>query len=84
MLPFYSNQSYELLFLPSASYTVKFYDGVIQTVKGIHVKPFIKEVSSIIQKCPVLYACSLFSLLLFALLTNREVEESLGLLKETW
>uniref|UniRef100_A0A8C9SMD4 PHD finger protein 20, b n=1 Tax=Scleropages formosus TaxID=113540 RepID=A0A8C9SMD4_SCLFO len=27
-----------------ASYTVKFYDGVIQTVKGIHVKPFIKEV----------------------------------------
>ncbi|XP_078103974.1 PHD finger protein 20 isoform X2 [Sander vitreus] len=26
-----------------ASYTVKFYDGVIQTVKGIHVKPFIKE-----------------------------------------
>ena len=29
---------------PSASYTVKFYDGVIQTVKGIHVKPFIKEV----------------------------------------
>lgn len=30
--------------LPTASYTVKFYDGVIQTVKGIHVKPFIKEV----------------------------------------
>ncbi|XP_069569768.1 PHD finger protein 20 isoform X5 [Brachyistius frenatus] len=28
---------------PPASYTVKFYDGVIQTVKGIHVKPFIKE-----------------------------------------
>ncbi|XP_047188709.1 PHD finger protein 20 isoform X3 [Scophthalmus maximus] len=28
-----------------ASYTVKFYDGVIQTVKGIHVKPFIKEVN---------------------------------------
>uniref|UniRef100_A0A8C6MCS7 PHD finger protein 20, a n=1 Tax=Nothobranchius furzeri TaxID=105023 RepID=A0A8C6MCS7_NOTFU len=27
-----------------ASYTVKFYDGVIQTVKGMHVKPFIKEV----------------------------------------
>ncbi|XP_030275908.1 PHD finger protein 20 isoform X2 [Sparus aurata] len=27
----------------NASYTVKFYDGVIQTVKGIHVKPFIKE-----------------------------------------
>uniref|UniRef100_A0A8C9TX21 PHD finger protein 20, b n=1 Tax=Scleropages formosus TaxID=113540 RepID=A0A8C9TX21_SCLFO len=27
-----------------SSYTVKFYDGVIQTVKGIHVKPFIKEV----------------------------------------
>ncbi|KAM7423244.1 hypothetical protein PAMA_011007 [Pampus argenteus] len=26
-----------------ASYIVKFYDGVIQTVKGIHVKPFIKE-----------------------------------------
>ncbi|KAM9758435.1 PHD finger protein 20 isoform 3-T5 [Menidia menidia] len=26
-----------------ASYTVKFYDGVIQTVKGIHVKPFIKQ-----------------------------------------
>ncbi|KAM3621792.1 uncharacterized protein V6R79_016068 [Siganus canaliculatus] len=26
-----------------ASYTVKFYDGVIQKVKGIHVKPFIKE-----------------------------------------
>ncbi|XP_023652493.1 PHD finger protein 20-like isoform X3 [Paramormyrops kingsleyae] len=26
-----------------ASYTVKFYDGVIQTVKGIHVKPFIRE-----------------------------------------
>ncbi|XP_019735058.1 PHD finger protein 20 isoform X2 [Hippocampus comes] len=25
------------------SYTVKFFDGVIQTVKGIHVKPFIKE-----------------------------------------
>uniref|UniRef100_A0A4W5PMD4 PHD finger protein 20 n=1 Tax=Hucho hucho TaxID=62062 RepID=A0A4W5PMD4_9TELE len=23
-----------------ASYTVKFYDGVVQTVKGIHVKPF--------------------------------------------
>ncbi|XP_041748383.2 PHD finger protein 20 isoform X2 [Coregonus clupeaformis] len=26
-----------------ASYTVKFYDGVIQTVKGIHVKPFVRE-----------------------------------------
>ncbi|XP_068171704.1 PHD finger protein 20 isoform X2 [Antennarius striatus] len=26
-----------------ASYTVKFYDGVIQKVKEIHVKPFIKE-----------------------------------------
>ncbi|XP_054473275.1 PHD finger protein 20 isoform X3 [Anoplopoma fimbria] len=26
-----------------ASYTVKFYDGVIQTVKEIHVKPLIKE-----------------------------------------
>ncbi|XP_056293780.1 PHD finger protein 20-like isoform X2 [Pseudoliparis swirei] len=26
-----------------ASYTVKFYDGVIQSVKGIHVKPFTKE-----------------------------------------
>ncbi|XP_075904069.1 PHD finger protein 20 isoform X4 [Nelusetta ayraudi] len=26
-----------------ASYTVKFYDGVIQKVKGIHVKPFIKQ-----------------------------------------
>nr|XP_061779845.1 PHD finger protein 20-like isoform X1 [Nerophis lumbriciformis] len=26
-----------------ASYTVKFFDGVIQTVKEIHVKPFIKE-----------------------------------------
>ncbi|XP_008318752.1 PHD finger protein 20 isoform X2 [Cynoglossus semilaevis] len=26
-----------------ASYTVRFYDGVIQTVKGMHVKPFIKE-----------------------------------------
>ncbi|MEQ2307456.1 hypothetical protein AMECASPLE_018380, partial [Ameca splendens] len=26
-----------------ASYTVKFYDGVIQTVKGMHVKPYIKE-----------------------------------------
>lgn len=26
-----------------ASYTVKFYDGVIQTVKGIHVKPFTRE-----------------------------------------
>lgn len=26
-----------------ASYTVKFYDGVVQTVKGIHVKPFIRE-----------------------------------------
>ncbi|KAJ8407985.1 hypothetical protein AAFF_G00262130 [Aldrovandia affinis] len=26
-----------------ASYTVKFFDGVIQTVKGIHVKPFYKE-----------------------------------------
>lgn len=25
------------------SYTVKFYDGVVQTVKGIHVKPFVKE-----------------------------------------
>ncbi|XP_072308070.1 PHD finger protein 20 isoform X2 [Eucyclogobius newberryi] len=25
------------------SYTVRFYDGVVQTVKGIHVKPFIKE-----------------------------------------
>ncbi|XP_050979130.1 PHD finger protein 20 isoform X2 [Labeo rohita] len=25
------------------SYTVKFYDGVVQTVKGIHVKPFTKE-----------------------------------------
>lgn len=30
---------------PSASYTVKFYDGVIQTVKGMHVKPYIKEVT---------------------------------------
>lgn len=29
---------------PLASYTVKFYDGVIQKVKGIHVKPFIKQV----------------------------------------
>ncbi|XP_036389614.1 LOW QUALITY PROTEIN: PHD finger protein 20b [Megalops cyprinoides] len=26
-----------------ASYTVKFFDGVVQTVKGIHVKPFFKE-----------------------------------------
>ncbi|XP_034023500.1 PHD finger protein 20 [Thalassophryne amazonica] len=26
-----------------ASYTVRFYDGIIQTVKGMHVKPFIKE-----------------------------------------
>ncbi|KAM6980808.1 PHD finger protein 20-like [Aplochiton taeniatus] len=26
-----------------ASYTVKFYDGVVQTVKGIHVKPFVGE-----------------------------------------
>ncbi|XP_058488017.1 PHD finger protein 20 isoform X1 [Solea solea] len=26
-----------------ASYTVRFYDGVIQTVKGIHVKPFINQ-----------------------------------------
>ncbi|XP_026024564.1 PHD finger protein 20 isoform X3 [Astatotilapia calliptera] len=26
-----------------ASYTVRFYDGVIQTVKGIHVKPFTRE-----------------------------------------
>ncbi|XP_051529095.1 PHD finger protein 20 isoform X2 [Myxocyprinus asiaticus] len=26
-----------------ASYTVKFFDGVIQTVKGIHVKPFSRE-----------------------------------------
>ncbi|KAJ3603328.1 hypothetical protein NHX12_031070 [Muraenolepis orangiensis] len=26
-----------------ASYTVKFYDGVIQNVKEIHVKPFVKE-----------------------------------------
>ncbi|KAJ8370639.1 hypothetical protein SKAU_G00106670 [Synaphobranchus kaupii] len=26
-----------------ASYTVRFFDGVIQTVKGIHVKPFCKE-----------------------------------------
>ncbi|XP_072522679.1 PHD finger protein 20 isoform X2 [Salminus brasiliensis] len=26
-----------------ASYTVKFYDGVVQTVKGMHVKPFINE-----------------------------------------
>ncbi|XP_019911438.2 PHD finger protein 20 isoform X3 [Esox lucius] len=26
-----------------ASYTVKFYDGVVQTVKGIHVKPFVRE-----------------------------------------
>ncbi|XP_061688701.1 PHD finger protein 20 isoform X2 [Syngnathoides biaculeatus] len=25
------------------SYTVKFSDGIVQTVKGIHVKPFIKE-----------------------------------------
>lgn len=31
-------------FIPTASYTVRFYDGVIQKVKGIHVKPFIKEV----------------------------------------
>ncbi|XP_029907000.1 PHD finger protein 20 isoform X2 [Myripristis murdjan] len=29
-----------------ASYTVKFYDGVIQTVKEIHVKPFVKEKGS--------------------------------------
>ncbi|CAB1353526.1 unnamed protein product [Coregonus sp. 'balchen'] len=26
-----------------ASYTVKFYDGVVQTVKGIHVKPFVRK-----------------------------------------
>ncbi|XP_006784753.1 PHD finger protein 20 isoform X2 [Neolamprologus brichardi] len=26
-----------------ASYTVRFYDGVIQTVKGIHVKPFTRQ-----------------------------------------
>ncbi|TRY75915.1 hypothetical protein DNTS_033481, partial [Danionella cerebrum] len=26
-----------------ASYAVKFYDGVVQTVKGIHVKPFTRE-----------------------------------------
>uniref|UniRef100_A0A4W4F4Y1 C2H2-type domain-containing protein n=1 Tax=Electrophorus electricus TaxID=8005 RepID=A0A4W4F4Y1_ELEEL len=28
-----------------ASYTVKFYDGFVQTVKGMHVRPFIKEVN---------------------------------------
>lgn len=33
-----------ICFIPAASYTVRFYDGVIQKVKGIHVKPFIKEV----------------------------------------
>uniref|UniRef100_A0A3B3E386 Tudor domain-containing protein n=1 Tax=Oryzias melastigma TaxID=30732 RepID=A0A3B3E386_ORYME len=27
-----------------ATYTVKFYDGVVQTVKEMHVKPFVKEV----------------------------------------
>lgn len=32
---------------PSESYTVKFYDGVIQKVKGIHVKPFIKQVQNL-------------------------------------
>lgn len=31
-------------FIPTASYTVRFYDGVIQKVKGTHVKPFIKVV----------------------------------------
>ncbi|XP_028262309.1 PHD finger protein 20 isoform X2 [Parambassis ranga] len=30
-----------------ASYTVKFYDGIIQTVKGIHVKPYIKQRSGV-------------------------------------
>ncbi len=41
---FKSSDSYLIFFYPAASYTVKFYDGVIQTVKGIHVKPFTKEV----------------------------------------
>ncbi|XP_024125460.1 PHD finger protein 20 isoform X4 [Oryzias melastigma] len=27
----------------STTYTVKFYDGVVQTVKEMHVKPFVKE-----------------------------------------
>lgn len=30
--------------VPAASYTVRFYDGVIQKVKGTHVKPFVKAV----------------------------------------
>lgn len=30
----------------SGFYTVKFFDGVIKTVKGIKVKPFRKEVRS--------------------------------------
>uniref|UniRef100_A0A8C6UEZ9 PHD finger protein 20, a n=1 Tax=Neogobius melanostomus TaxID=47308 RepID=A0A8C6UEZ9_9GOBI len=34
------------------SYTVKFYDGVVQTVKGIHVKPFIKEVKRMARRGP--------------------------------
>jgi len=40
---------------PAASYTVKFYDGVIQTVKGIHVKPFTKEVHFVFLS----YSCCL-------------------------
>lgn len=41
---------------------MKFYDGVIQTVKGIHVKPFIKEVNVITahkQPCYVPFDCFL-------------------------
>jgi hypothetical protein len=38
-------QRIDLTLLPAASYTVKFYDGVIQNVKEIHVKPFVKEVN---------------------------------------
>ncbi|KAK1799991.1 hypothetical protein P4O66_006493 [Electrophorus voltai] len=33
-----------------ASYTVKFYDGFVQTVKGMHVRPFIKEVNIVTHR----------------------------------
>lgn len=37
-----------LCFQTSGTYTVKFYDGVVQTVKNIHVKAFSKDqVSSV-------------------------------------
>lgn len=57
---------------PTASYTVKFYDGVVQTVKGIHVKPFIREVHFAFSISVLFTLCLLILLILLSLQIEKK------------